>query len=350
MSSLYHSVKIGSVELAGNLFLAPVAGYSDRAFRSVCREGGANFAYTEMVSSEALTRGSDKTELIMLRAFNEAQYAIQLFGGNPDVMATAVEQILTQEDKSLCPEIIDINAGCPVPKITKTGAGSSLVRYPEQLFQVVSASVNASKKVWAKNPIMGTNPVPITIKIRSGWDSQTLTWKEAATAAIEAGAAALTLHGRTKTQGYEGHADWSVLADLVDFVHKKTNGLIPVFGSGDVFTPEDAKRMLEETGCDGVMFARGAMGNPFVFIQTRQLLEKGFYDEIPPTTRIAAGMNELHCLITDIGENMACRQMRKRFCAYSKGVAGGAELRARIVSASTEDDYLSLFQEVGLLV
>ncbi len=340
--SLYHPVSIGSLTVPGNLFLAPVAGYSDRAFRSVCRTGGADFAYTEMVSAEALVRGSDKTRQLMVRAANEDRYAVQLFGGTPEVMGQAVERVLAQEDQEVVPELIDINAGCPVPKITKTGAGSNLTRCPEQLHKIVAAAVRASLS-------FGEHAVPVTIKIRSGWDAQTITWREAALAALEAGAAAITIHARTRAQGYEGQADWSILAELVELVNNKSRGMVPVFGSGDVFSPEDAQRMLRQTGCQGVMFARGAMGNPFIFTQTRQLLEFGSYEEVEPAVRIRAGMDELRCLIQDAGEESACRQMRKRFCAYSKGVSGGGRLRAAIVEAATEADYISLFRGEGLL-
>lgn len=337
---LYHPVSIGSVNLSGNLFLAPVAGYSDRAFRSVCITGGANFTYTEMVSAEALVRGSDKTENLMARAENESQYAIQLFGGNPEVMAAAVEIILSKKKLSSPPEVIDINAGCPVPKIVKTGAGSALTKDPEHLYRIVNAAVNTSKYLAQEK-----TPVPITVKIRLGWDSDHITWKEAADSAIEAGVAAITLHGRTKAQGYEGKANWEALGELSSFVKSKTDGKVPVFGSGDVFSPEAAKKMLQETLCDGVMFARGAMGNPFIFIQTRELLETGEYNNIPPSKRISAGLKELKQLIIDCGEISACKQMRKRFCAYSKGLAEGATLRTKIVAAETESDYLNLFRE-----
>lgn len=338
---LYHSVSIGSLLVPGNLFLAPVAGYSDRAFRSVCRRGGANFAYTEMVSAEALVRGSKKTALLMARASNETQYAVQLFGGSVSVMEQAVNLVLSSRmaGESSVPEVIDINAGCPVPKIVKTGAGSALIRDPDKLYQITKVAVSAAKKIAS-----GESEKPVTVKIRKGWDSSTITWKESAEAAIEAGVAAITLHGRTKAQGYEGNADWNCLGELVAFVKAKTGGKVPVFGSGDVFSPEDAQNMLEQTGCDGVMFARGAMGNPFIFQQTRQLLETGSYDEVPVATRIQAGMEELHCLIEDVGEKAACRQMRKRFCAYSKGISGGAAMRASIVAAETELDYKTLFE------
>ena len=343
--ALYHPVKIGSLSLGGNLFLAPVAGYSDRAFRSICAECGADFAYTEMVSSEALTRGNEKTEGLMARAPNEDAYAVQIFGGNPETMAEATRIVLK---KTSC-ECIDINGGCPVPKIIKSGAGSALTRDPEHLYKIVSAVVRAVDSYEGTRvgrngeAVPYTGSVPVTVKFRLGWDAEHITWKECAEAAVKAGAAAITMHGRTRAQGYEGKSDWAALACLVKFVHEKTCGTIPVFGSGDAFTPEDAKRMLEETGVDGVMFARGAMGNPFLFTKTREFLTRGTVTEIPVEKRIQAGFRELDLLVQDHGELAACREARKRFCAYSKGLDGGAALRKEIVAAETVSDYKEIF-------
>jgi nifR3 family TIM-barrel protein len=343
----YHPVTIGSLVIPGNLFLAPVAGYSDRAFRALCIENGAAFTYTEMVSAEALVRESEKTHLIMRRAANEERYAVQLFGGDPERMALAVPIALAA---SGC-ECIDINAGCPVPKVYKTGAGSALTRNPEQLGRIVQAAVSACD-LFAANPnplTKGENlreAVPVTVKIRSGWDDSAITWKEAATAAIEAGAKAVTLHPRTRAQGYEGKSRWDLLAELVEYVRARWPG-IPVFGSGDLFTPESAKAMLAETDCDAVMFARGAMGNPFIFRQAREFLETGAYAEIPADVRIASGWRELGCLVEDVGENVACREMRKRFCSYSKGIEGGAALRMALVKASTVEEYREILAGFG---
>ena len=319
---LFHPVKIGRLELGGNIFLAPVAGYSDRSFRSICVEYGAAFTCTEMVSAEALVRNNQKTEELMRRAPNEKAYCVQIFGGEAENIAAAVEIVL---QKTHC-ECIDINCGCPVPKIVKTGAGSALTREPERLFKVAEAAVRAA------------GSVPVTVKIRSGWDDAHITWKEAALAAADAGCAAVTLHPRTRAQGYEGKADRAKLKALAELL----KGRIPVFGSGDLFSPEDAKQMLEETGCDGVMFARGAMGNPFIFDKTIRLLTEGKYEEIAPEKRIETGFKELERLIADIGEKSACREMRKRFCAYSKGMHGGAALRQQIVRAETLTDYKAL--------
>lgn len=324
---LYHGVTLGPLELSGNIFLAPVAGYSDRAFRTICIEHGAAFTYTEMVSAEALVRQNGKTEKLMSRAANETAYAVQIFGGECETMAEAARIVL---EKSPC-ECIDINCGCPVPKIIKTGAGSALTRDPERLYAVAGAVVNSVE-----------GRVPVTVKIRSGWDDRTFTWKEAADAALNAGVSAITMHPRTRAQGYEGKADWSILKDLVDFV----GGRVPVFGSGDLFTPEDALAMLERTGCSAVMFARGAMGNPFIFTKTKQLLETGRYDEITAEERIATGFRELALLTADTDEEQACREMRKRFCAYTKGIRGGAEMRLKLVHAATAAEYHEILDTV----
>jgi nifR3 family TIM-barrel protein len=325
-NKLYHPVRIGNLEVAGNLFLAPVAGFSDRAFRSICLSEGASFTYTEMISAEALVRGSEKTVRLMQRASNEAVYGVQLFGGNPETLAQAALIVCEKAN----PSLIDINAGCPVPKIIKSGAGAALTREPGTLFAVVRAVAEA------------VSPIPVTVKIRSGWDSEHLTWKEAALAAIEAGAAAITLHPRTRVQGYDGKSDWELLKALAGMAKRKAarrDVPVAVFGSGDVFSPEDAKAMLEQTGVDGVMFARGALGNPFVFRETRDLLESGSYAVTGTGERLATGLRELELLAADIGEVRACREMRKRFCAYVKGFPNAAELRKAIVACETIEDY-----------
>jgi nifR3 family TIM-barrel protein len=326
---LYHPVRIGSLELEGNLLLAPVAGFSDRAFRSICLSEGASFTYTEMISAEALARNSEKTERLMQRASNETVYGVQLFGGNPETLARAAQIVLEKAN----PALIDINAGCPVPKIIKSGAGAALTREPDMLFAVVRAVAEAS--------------VPVTVKIRSGWDSEHLTWQEAALAAIEAGAAAITLHPRTRAQGYDGKADWGLLGKLVEMTKQKASrsgAPVAIFGSGDVFSPEDAKAMLEQTGVDGVMFARGALGNPFIFRETRDLLESGTYMVPDTDERLTTGLRELALLAADVGEAYACREMRKRFCAYVKGFTNAAELRKAIVACETMADYRVLIK------
>lgn len=325
---LYHPVEIGKLHLDGNIFLAPVAGYSDRAFRFLCVENGASLCYTEMVSAEALVRKNQKTDELMRRSPNEKVYAVQIFGGVPETMSEAAKMVL---ERTNC-ELIDINCGCPVPKIIKSGAGSELTKNPEKLYLNAKAVVDA----------VG-DKIPVSVKIRSGWDSSSLTWKEASEAAIKAGVSAITIHPRTRAQGYEGKADRKILCDFVDFVKTASNGTVRTFASGDVFSPQDVKSILEESGCDGVMFARGAMGNPFVFRQTIDFLKTGTITEISTEERIAAGFRELDIMIEDRGEKSACLEMRKKFCAYSKGISGGAQIRQKIVQASSVADYREIF-------
>lgn len=314
--------------------MAPVAGYSDVAFRSVCIENGACFTYTEMVSAEALVRKNLKTETLMRRACNETAYAVQIFGGDPSVMAQAA-QIVVEKTKCEC---MDINCGCPVPKIVKTGAGSALTRDPDRLYKVVEAVVGALRQ--AQGPQQSA--IPVTVKIRSGWEQKQITWREAAQAALDAGASAITIHPRTKAQGYEGHSDWDIMRQLVQMVA----GRVPVFGSGDLFKPEDARAMLEQTGVDAVMFARGAMGNPFIFRDATSLLTRGSYEPVPAQVRIQTGFAELERLAAETSEQHACLEMRKRFHAYSKGIPNGGPIRNAIVHASSIAEYHQIFDGI----
>lgn len=332
-SEFYHPVDIGSLHLDGNLFLAPIAGYSDRAFRSLCVDLGASFCTTEMVSGEALTRNNLKTEVLMRRAENESKYAVQIFGGNGEVMAKAAEIVLQKTD---C-DCIDINGGCPVPKITKSGAGSILTRDPETLYEVVKSVKDSVENYCSIHP--ERKKPPVTIKIRSGWDSNHITWKECAQKALDAGADAITIHARTKAQGYAGHSDWGIVRNLVEFI----NGRIPVFGSGDANSPETTLQMFQETGVDGVMFARGAMGDPFLFRRAVSYLKTGSYENETPQERISMGFKELLLNIEEMGEMPACLKMRKSFCSYTSGMQGAAQLRLKIVNAQSLSDYKDIF-------
>jgi len=353
---LYHSVKIGSLELPGNLFLAPVAGYTDRAFRSICAEEGACFSFTELVSAEALHRNPGHYGLnvnlqevshtkahrtygtrregdqgfvvhnaanLVRRGDKEKRYAIQLFGGESESIYKAAVLLAP-----LKPDAIDINCGCPVPKIVKNGAGSALMKNPANLGRIVEAAVRASCE--------SLSDVPVTVKIRSGWDSSSLNYAECARIAVEAGAQMVSLHPRTRAQNYSGKSDWRHIADLV------TRLPVPVTGSGDLYTPEDAQQMLQETGCAAVMFARGAMGNPFIFSGAQALLETGSWQPVPFSTRIQTALRHVEMLAGYIGERTACLEMRKQFCAYTKGLTGGAALRDKAVRASTLEEYRQL--------
>jgi len=337
---LYRPITIGSLKLDGNLFLAPVAGYSDRGFRSLCVEQGAHFSFTELVSAEALYRnpghyglGGGKTPVpaaisLVSRAPNERHYAIQLFAGEPEAIYRAALLLAP-----LRPDAVDINAGCPVPKVIKNGAGSALMKDPARIGKVIEAAVRASREA--------LGDAPVTIKMRSGWDSASINYAECARIAVEAGAAMVTLHPRTRSQNYGGTSEWYHIADLVSRLG------VPVTGSGDLYTPEDAQRMLRETGCAAVMFARGAMGNPFIFSAARSLLETGAWEPVPFAQRIAAAMRHLELLAADIGERTACLEMRKQFCAYTKGLKGGAAIREQAVHAQTIADYRKVVDDIN---
>jgi nifR3 family TIM-barrel protein len=331
--------------LPGNLFLAPVAGYTDRIFRSICVEAGADLAFTELVSAESLIRapaggrrpdGSPHpVHELLRRGEGEARYAIQLFGADPRRMYEAAALLAPWK-----PDLVDINGGCPVPKVTKTGAGAALMRDPAGLGRVAAAVVRASRE--------HLGAAPVSVKIRSGCDAASLNYRECARIAAEAGAALVCLHPRTRAQGYAGKADWSLIGDLVSRL------ALPVAGSGDLYTPEDAAGMLRETGCAAVMFARGALGNPFIFTAAKSLLLTGSWAPPSPGERIRAALRQLVLLAEDIGEAAACREMRKQFCAYTRGcmggpgMEGGAALRNRLVHGETIAEYQALFRDAGL--
>ncbi|MCL2271973.1 MAG: tRNA-dihydrouridine synthase [Treponema sp.] len=360
---LFRPVSIGTLKLDGNLFLAPVAGYTDRSFRSLCAEQGACFSFTELVSAEALCRNfgrygiypedftrsrgvpsecpdaenKKKREIhssavsLIRRGEKEKRYAIQLFAGESESIYKAVCLL-----SSMRPDAIDINAGCPVQKVVKNGAGSALMKNPSKLGKVVEEAVRASDEC--------LGGIPVTIKIRSGWDSKSLNYDECARIAVEAGASMISLHPRTRTQGYGGKSDWSYIANLV------TRLPVPVTGSGDLYSPEDAQHMLTETGCAAVMFARGAIGNPFIFSQTRSLLQTGSCEEASFSARIETALRHLEMLSADIGERTACLEMRKQFCAYTKGMKGGAALREKAVHAGTIEEYRKITFEYQELI
>jgi nifR3 family TIM-barrel protein len=322
---LYRPVAIGPLALPGNLFLAPVAGYTGRAFRQICAGYGADLGYTELASAEAIVRwpgdlAESKTGRLMRRGEGEGFYAIQLFGADPGVMYRAALKLAPFR-----PDLVDINCGCPVPKVIRGGAGAALMRDPALLGRVTAAVVRASGEA--------LGGVPVTVKIRSGWDAGSLNYREAAAAAVGEGAALVCLHPRTRAQGYGGKSSWPLIADLAARLP------VPVAGSGDLFSAEAAGKMLRETGCAALMFARGALGNPFIFREARSLLIGESCPGPAPAERVDAAFRHLGLLIADMGERAACREMRKQFCAYTKGIPGGARLRDALVRAGTEEDY-----------
>lgn len=319
--SLYHPVTIGNTLFKGNLFLAPLAGYTDVPFRSLCIEMGSDMTFTEMVSTEGLFREGDKTLDLLKRAPNEKEYAVQLFMGNTDSLPGALDQLQAYE-----PSLIDINCGCPVPKVTKTGAGSSMMKNPPLITEIVEM-------------ITKRFPIAVSVKFRTGWDANSQNYLEFAQAALDGGASMLTLHARTRAQGYAPFADWSKLRTLKEYCTK--NGYdVPIFGSGDLFHAQDAKRMLQETGIDGVMFARGAIGNPFIFQQAKDILTGREERAITLEQKISIILRHLDLMIAHYGEKSACIQMRKHTCSYLKGIANAAPIKQEIVRASKREDYL----------
>lgn len=321
---LFHPVDIGSVHIDGNLFLAPLAGYTDRSFRSVCIEHGASFTYTEMVSAEGLARESDHTEKLLVRSENETKIGVQLFMDDFSVADRCTERLMLAD-----PTVVDVNCGCPVPKVVKTGAGSALLRHPQKIHDIVKVlKLNTS--------------VPVSVKIRLGWEGQSINYRETADAALSAGCDMITMHARTRAMGYSGTADWEALADLKDYVMKQAPQ-VPVFGSGDLFTPLSARELLQQTHIDGVMFARGALGNPFIFRDTYNLLMKG--EEAPFHTvqeRVTVLLRQLHRMGDDIGERLACREMRKHAAAYLKGIPHASKAKQTLVTSNTFSDYESV--------
>ena len=325
--TLYHPLDLPGLTVPGNLFLAPLAGFTDQAFRRICLDHGADLTFSEMVSCEGIIRKNRKTTDLMLRAPGEELFAIQVFSGRPEAAEEAVLPLLEYR-----PSLIDLNCGCPVPKVIKSGAGAALTRDPKALGEVVSGLIRGLKAAGST--------VPVSVKIRSGWNSGEITYREAAWRAVEAGASLVTLHPRTRVQGYAGTAEWEYLARL------KEELPVPVIGSGDLFTPEDVLRMLEQTGCDGVMFARGALGNPFIFGRTRELLLTGSTPPEPDAeARLTAARHHITLSMETLGDRRAGKEMKKHLCSYTKGITGGAALRNKLVHASSASEYPPMIEE-----
>ena len=322
MKALYHPFTFSEkVTVPGNLFLAPMAGYTDAAWRGFATKWGADLCYTEMVSCEALSRDSFKTMDMMRKAEEEQNFAIQIFTSSPDTAVRALPYVLSQK-----PTVIDINCGCPVPKVLKGGCGAALGRNPELMYKIVKA-------------LTDNTDVPITVKIRSGWDKNSINFLEAADAVQQAGAAAVTLHPRTRSQDYAGKADWPLIKKLKESVH------IPVIASGDIFSPEAVRDVLETTGCDGVMVARGAVGCPEIFQYAKELLTTGTYTKIPQKQKLENAMEHFARSVKYIGEERACKEMKKHLCCYTKGLPGSAEIRNKIVFCTGADEYLGILKE-----
>ena len=300
-------MRIGSVELSNNVFLAPMAGVTDMAYRILCKRQGCGLTYTEMVSAKGMHYKSENTEELLQLSEEELPAAVQIFGSDPGILAeTAVEV----EKRGAA--LIDINMGCPTPKIVKNGDGSALMQRPELIEKIVE-QVSSSIKI------------PLTIKIRRGWDEASINAVEIAKIAEAAGAAAITVHGRTREQFYTGKADWSIIKKV------KAAVKIPVIGNGDVFAPQDAAAMLDQTGCDAVMIGRGAEGNPWIFKRTVEYLKSGLLlPEPSPEERIDKIIEHLEMTVAFKGESTGVKEMRKHAAWYLKGLPGSAYIKTEI--------------------
>jgi nifR3 family TIM-barrel protein len=321
-------MKIGNVILENNIFLAPMAGITDMPFRVLCKRQGCGLVYTEMVSAKGMHYKSENTEDLLMLAPEEKPAAVQIFGSDPDILAETASRV---EEKGAA--IIDINMGCPTPKIVKNGDGSALMQKPKLVEQIVRKVSNAVT-------------IPITLKIRKGWDDTSVNAVEIARIPEGAGAAAVTVHGRTREQFYTGHADWRIIQ------HVKEAVKIPVIGNGDINTPQDAKRMLDETGCDGIMIGRGAQGNPWIFKSVLVYLAEGNLLPAPtPTEKINLLVEQLHMIVDLKGENIGVKEMRKHISWYLKGLPNSAHVKTVINGLlSAKEVETLLYEYLNILI
>mgnify|MGYP004557491953 FL=1 len=315
-------MKIGNVELKSNVIMAPMAGITDTAYRVLLEEQGAGLVSTEMVSAKGIFYKNKNNEIILKTAEDEHPIAVQLFGSDPMIMTSMAEKISDDFD------IIDVNMGCPVPKIVNNGEGSALMKKPELSFSILETMSRVLKK-------------PVTVKFRKGFDDKHVNAVEFAKMAEQAGVSAITVHGRTRAQMYAGNADWDIIRKVKEAVS------IPVFGNGDIFTPEDAKRMIDETGVDGVAIARGAKGNPWLIGRTVHYLETGeLLPEPDMEERKRMILRHAELMVKYKSEYIAIPEMRKHLAWYTAGIPGSAKLRAGMNSLKTLDELKSFVNEV----
>ena len=318
-------VKIGNIEIKGKAVLAPMAGISNPAYMKICEEMGVGYAITELLSAEAIVRGNKKT-FEMLKGLDKLNipFAVQIFGSNPDTMAKAAS-ILVNDYKI---KIIDINMGCPVPKVAvKNEAGSGLLKNIDKIYEIVSK-------------VKETVNVPVTVKIRSGWDEKSINAVEVAKTCEKAGASAITVHPRTRSQGYAGKSDWNIIREV------KKNVQIPVIGNGDITDIYKAKAMLEETGCDLIMIGRGLLGNPWLIKEINTYLEEGKVLN-PPTAKekIEMCLKHMEYLSKIKPEKLVCLEMRSHVVWYLKGIPGGKNIKEKIYATNNLCDIITILTE-----
>lgn len=304
-------MKIGNVEIKNNVFLAPMAGITDLPFRLICKENGAGLVYSEMVSSKALLYGDEKTKLLLNTCEKERPLAVQIFGSDEEAISYAAKYVSSFAD------IVDINMGCPAPKVVKNGDGSRLLLDLEKVEKIVRAAVSSSL-------------VPVTVKMRTGWDQENIVAVEAAKIVERAGASAITIHGRTRSQYYSGQADWNIIKEV------KKSVKIPVIGNGDLRSTADIKKAFDTTGVDAVMIGRAAFGNPWIF-----------RENYTPSNeeRLATILKHLELEIKEKGEFIAIREMRKHIAAYTKKLPNSSAFRSEINKLDSEKDVEKCLKE-----
>jgi nifR3 family TIM-barrel protein len=315
-------MKIGNIELKNKVIVAPMAGVTNLAYRIILKDFGASLIYTEMVSDKGLMYDNKKTHDMIEVLDENKPIALQLFGSEVDSMVEAAKYI----DQHSNADIIDINMGCPVTKVVKAGAGSALMKTPELAYKIVEAIVKNVQK-------------PVTVKIRKGWDHESINAVEFAKGLEKAGAKAIAIHGRTRSDMYTGHADWDIIKKVKDAV------FIPVIGNGDIMSPEDAKRMIDETGVDAIMIGRGILGNPWLIQQTVEYLNTGHYQsQIDLETRKKYILLHLDKLISLKGEKIAVLEMRSHGAWYIKGLPNASRVKNKIVNCKTSDEIIGILK------
>lgn len=316
-------LEIGGIRMKNRVVLAPMAGVCNPAFRLIAKEFGTGLVCAEMVSDKAILHGNKRTHEMLYVDEREKPLSLQIFGGSKETLVEAAKVV----DQRTNADIIDINMGCPVPKVTRCDAGAKWLLDPDKIYEMVSAVVQAVSK-------------PVTVKMRIGWDDQHIFAVQNAQAVEQAGGKAVAVHGRTRVQMYKGQANWDVIRDVKQAVK------IPVIGNGDVFTPQDAKRMIEVTGCDGVMIGRAALGNPWMLYRTIHYLTTGdLLPEPTPTEKVKIAILHMDRLIALRGEHVALREMRKHAAWYLKGLKGASRIKDAVNEQETRAGMVRLLTD-----